>query len=85
MSRKTVVSSYCVLMIIRQLKSLKFQSKENHFQTDASGFVRLLHLVEKGEKVSKRFKSYYSIEIRELLVKEVGLFFIMGKVLSKCS
>ena len=61
-------------MIIRQLKLLKFQRKENHFQTHAAGFVRLLYLVEKGEKVSKRFTSYYSIEIRELLVKEVGYF-----------
>ena len=33
MSRNTVVSSYCVLIIIPQLKPLKFQSKENCFQT----------------------------------------------------
>ena len=56
------VSSYCVLIIIQQLKSLKFQSKENYFQTHAAGFVRLSYLVDKGEKVSKRFTSYYSIE-----------------------
>ena len=58
------MSSYCVLIIIQQLKSLKFQSKENYFQTHAAGFVRLPYLVEKGEKVSKRFTSYYSIETR---------------------
>ena len=51
-----------VLIIIRQLKSLKCQSKENYFQTHAAGFVRLSYFVEKDEKVSKRFTSYYSIE-----------------------
>ena len=56
--------SYCVLIIIQQLKSLKFQSKENYFQTHAAGFVRLSYLVDKGEKVSKRFTSYYSIETK---------------------
>ena len=58
------MSSYCVLIIIQQLKSLKFQSEENYFETHAAGFVRLPDLVEKGEKVSKRFTSYYSIETR---------------------
>ena len=33
MSRNTAVSSHCVLIMIRLLKSLKFQSKENYFQT----------------------------------------------------
>ena len=51
-------------MIIRQLKSLKFLNKENYFQTHAADFVRLPYLVENGEKVSKRFTSYYSIETR---------------------
>ena len=64
MSRNTVVSNYCLLIIIRQLKSLKFQNKENHFQTHAAGFVRSPCLVQKGEKVSKRFASYYSIETK---------------------
>ena len=41
--------------------SLKFQSKENYFQTH---FVPLPYLVEKGEKVSNKFTSYYSIETR---------------------
>ena len=58
------MSSYCVLRIIQQLKSLKLQSKENYFQTHAAGIVRLPYLVEKGERVSKRFTSYYSIETR---------------------
>ena len=62
--RNTVVSSYCVLIIIEQLKSLKFQSKVNYFETHAAGFVRLPYIVEKGKKVSKRFTSYYSIETR---------------------
>ena len=52
MSRNTVVN-YCELFC-----------KENYFQTHAAGFVRLPYLEEKGEKVSKRFKSYYSIETR---------------------
>ena len=58
------MSSYCVLIIIQQLRSLKFQSKEDYFQTHAAGFVRLPYLVEKGEKVSKRFTSYYLSETR---------------------
>ena len=58
------MSSYFVLIIIQQLKSLKFQSKENYFQTHAAGFFRLTYLVEKGGKVSKRITSYYSIETR---------------------
>ena len=61
---ETVVSSYCVLIIIQQLKSLKFQTKENYFQTPAAGFVPLPYLVEKGEKVPKRFKSYNSLETK---------------------
>ena len=58
------MSSYRVLIIIQQLISLKFQNKENYFQTHAAGFVCLPYLVGKGEKVSKRFTSYYSIETR---------------------
>ena len=61
---RVVASSYCVLIIIQQLKSLKFQSKENYFQTHAAGIVCLLYLVEKGERVLKRLTSYYSIETR---------------------
>ena len=64
MSRNTVVSSSCVLTIIQQLKSLKFQSKENCFETHAAGFVCLPYIVEKDKKVSKRFPSYYSIDTR---------------------
>ena len=60
--RNTVVSSYCVLIIILQLKSLKF--KKNYFQTHAAGFIRLPYLVEKDEKVSKRFTFHNSIETR---------------------
>ena len=44
--------------------SLNFQNKENYFQKQAAGFVCLPFLVEKGEKVSKRFTSYYSTETR---------------------
>ena len=58
------MSSYCGLIIIQQLKKLKFQSKDNFFQTHAAGIVRLPYLVEKGERVSKRFTSYHSIETR---------------------
>ena len=64
MSRNTVLSSYYVFIIIRQLKSLRYQNKKDYFQTHAAGFIRLPYLVEKGEKVSKRFTSYYSIETR---------------------
>ena len=64
MSRNTAVISYCVPIIIRQLKLLNFQREENYFQRYAAGFVRLPYLVEKDEKVSKRFTSYYSIETR---------------------
>ena len=47
-----------------QLMSLKFQSRENCFQTQAAGFVCLPYLVKEGEEVSERFTSYYSIETR---------------------
>ena len=40
-----------------KIMSLKFQSKENYFQTHAAGFVCLPYVVEKGEEVSKRFTS----------------------------
>ena len=46
------------------IKVIKFESKENYFETQAAGFVRLPYLVEKGKKVSKRFTSYYSTETR---------------------
>ena len=46
------------------IKVIKMLNKENYFQTHAASFVRLPYLVEKGEKVSKRFTSYYSIETR---------------------
>ena len=62
MWRNAIVRRHCVLITIQQLKSLKFQSKENYFQAHAAGFVRLPYLVQKGEKVSKRFTSYYAIE-----------------------
>ena len=39
-------------------------STENCFETHAAGFVPLPYLVEKGEKVSKIFTSYYLIETR---------------------
>ena len=58
------MSAYCVLIIIRQLKSLKLWNKENYSQTHAAGCVCSPYLVGKGEKVSKRFPSYYSIETR---------------------
>ena len=64
MSRETFVSSYCVVKNIRQLKSLKFKSKENYFQTHAAGFIGLPYLLEKGEKVSAKFTSRNSIETR---------------------
>ena len=56
MLRNTVVSSYCVLIIIRQLKSLKFYIKEiifKHMQ-HAAGFIRLPYLLEKGERKYQR-------------------------------
>ena len=38
-SRNTIVSSYCLFIIILQLKSLKFENKENYFQTRAAGLL----------------------------------------------
>ena len=57
-----VLSTYCALIIIPPLKSLKFLKKENYFQT--TGFVCSRYVVEKVEKVSKNFTFYYSIETR---------------------
>ena len=65
MSRNTVVSSYCVLIIIRQLKSFYNKLiKENYFKTHAAGFIRLPYLLERGEKISKKLTSHNSIETR---------------------
>ena len=82
-SRNTVMSSYCVYL--QSLKSLKFENKENYFQTYAAGFVCSPYLVEKEQKVSSRFTSYYSIDASQVLVREVDLVFNMGRVLMKCS
>ena len=62
MSRNTVVSSYTYNH--SAIKVIKVLKKGNYFQTHAAGFVRLPYLVEKVEKVSKRFTFYYSIETR---------------------
>ena len=62
MSRNTVVSSYTYNhSAIKVIKVLKYREL---FSKHAAGFVRLPYLVETGEKVSKRFTSYYSIETR---------------------
>ena len=61
MSRNTAVSGYCVHKIIRQLKSLKFEDKETYFQLVGKktvGFTRLPYLLDKNEKVSKKFTSF---------------------------
>ena len=64
MSRYAVVSSYCVLIVIQKLKSLKFYDKENSFQTHAAGFILLPYLLDKGKKVAEKFTSHNSIETR---------------------
>ena len=51
------------------------------FQTYTAGFIRLyLFLLERGEKVLAKCASHNSIETRQSLIKEVGLFFSMGKL-----
>ena len=62
MLRNTAGSGYCVLIIIRQLKSLKFQDKENCFQTHIAGFIQLPHSQEKNEKLSKKSTSRKCLE-----------------------
>ena len=64
MLRNTVVSDYCVLIIIRLLKSLKFQDKENYFQIHIAGFIRLPYSQEKTKKLSNKFTSRNCIETR---------------------
>ena len=64
MSRNAVVVSYCVLIIIRQLKSLKFRDKENYFETLAAGFICFPYLLEKDANVSNKFTSRNFIESR---------------------
>ena len=59
------MSSQGVFIVVRQLKLLKFQDKRNYFQTHAAGFIRLPYLLEKDEKVSKKFTSHHSIETRD--------------------
>ena len=74
MLRNTVVNNYCVLIIIIcQLKLVKFQNKKNYFQKHAAGFVCSTYSVKKDQKVWKRFTFDYSIKTRSLLVKKVGL------------
>ena len=80
MFRNTVVSSYCVLITIRQLKSLKFENKENYFQTNAAGFVRLPYLVEKGQNVSM---TSMTITVLTFLKIIVTLYVIVSKQISK--
>ena len=64
MSRNTVVEQLPCTYNHSAIKVIKFQSKDNYFQTNGAGFVRLPYFVEKDEKVSKRFTSYYLIETR---------------------
>ena len=80
MFRNTVVSSYCVLITIRQLKSLKLENKENYFQTNAAGFVRLPYLVEKGQNVSM---TSMTITVLTFLKIIVTLYVIVSKQISK--
>ena len=84
MARNSIVSSATVqvLIIIRQLKSLKFQEISN---TCSWFYSFITYLLKRDEKVSKKCTSHNSIETRQLLIKEVGLFLIIGKVLLKCS
>ena len=48
------MSRYCVLIIIRQLKSLKLLKKEKFFQTFAAGFVHSPYLAEKKARKYQR-------------------------------
>ena len=57
-----LLSSYYVPIIIRQLKSLKFQNKENYFQTRAAGLL---------------FANLFSGERRES-IKEIYILLIDG-------
>ena len=61
--RNTIVSSYCLLIIIRQLKSLKFENKENYFQTRAAGLL-LVNLF-RGER-RESIKDIYILFNRDL-------------------
>ena len=51
--------------------------------SNTAGFIRLTYLAERGEKISEKWNSHNSIVTRWLLIKEVGLFFNIGKVLLK--
>ena len=48
------------------IKVIKIKKKKKKIEiiTHAAGFARLPYLVEKDQKVSKRFTSYYLIETR---------------------
>ena len=41
---------------------LKLQNKESYFQAHVPGCKRLLHGLEKDERVSKKFTSHNSVE-----------------------
>lgn len=41
------------LLVIRQLKSLKFKDKDNYFQKHAAGFIRLSYSLQKRKKLKK--------------------------------
>ena len=66
MSRNTVVSSCSAIKFIQDLWQIHatFYDKDNYFQTHATGFICLPYLLEKDEKVSKKFTSRNPIDTR---------------------
>ena len=54
MARNSVVSNYCVLIIIRQLKLLKFQYNKISVTCVKHMQLFIPHLLERGEKVSEK-------------------------------
>ena len=74
----------CIVIVIPQSTSSRFQDKKNYFQTYPAGFVYLRYLLEKGEEESMKLTSHNLVETKWLFIKVVGLVFNMGKVLLKC-
>ena len=72
------MSSYCVLIIIQQLKSLKFHSKENYFQTHAAGFVRLPYW-RKARKYQRELHLIIRLKLDKTTGKRSWFIFQYGK------
>lgn len=85
MLRNTVVSSNCVLKIIRQLKSLNFKINIITFKRIQPVLFPNRICRRKTRKYQRNFHLVIRLKLDNLPIKEVSLFFSMGQVLMNWS